>query len=148
MSIHPTHSCGPECLRDHLWFLFQGLTGTRVLCGYNSHNLVPELPKQASLEEFCHKISDHVAGWTPLDGEFLLFDPVCYKIVPDVDVLRAFTTRSLAIPFEEYGTLVVLVNDVLADFVSLSLDKVACPTDGWHTVIYSHQFCLGGASGV
>jgi hypothetical protein len=45
MSIHPTHSCGPECSRDHSSFLLQVLAGTRVLCGYNSHDLVPELPK-------------------------------------------------------------------------------------------------------
>ena len=92
MSIHPTHSCGPDCLRDHSLLLFHVLTGTRVLYGYNSHNLVPELPKQASLEGFRHKISDHVAGWTPLDGEFLLFDPVGDEVVPDIDVLCAFAT--------------------------------------------------------
>ena len=49
VSIHPTHSCGPVTLRDHSLFLLQVLSGTRVLCWDNAHDLVPELPEQGAL---------------------------------------------------------------------------------------------------
>ena len=95
-----------------------------------------------------HKIGDHVTGWAPLNSEFLLFDSIRYEVVTDIDVIRALAARGFAILFEEYGTPIVLIDNILTDFVSLSLDKLSCPTDGWHTVIYSHQSGLGGASGV
>ena len=63
-----------------------------------AHDLVSELSEQSSLERFRHKIGDHVAGWAPLDCEFLLLDAIRYKVVADVDVLRAFTARGFAVP--------------------------------------------------
>ena len=69
-----------------------------MLCRDNAHDLVAELPEQGSLEGFCHKIGDHVAGWAPLDCEFPLLDAIRYKIVADVDVLRAFAARGFAVP--------------------------------------------------
>jgi hypothetical protein len=60
--------------------------------------LVSELPKQASLSGLHQNIRNHVTGGAPLDSEFLLVNPICYKEIVDVDVLRAFAARGFAMP--------------------------------------------------
>jgi hypothetical protein len=106
-----------------------------VLRWDNSHDLVSEFSKQGSLSGLRHKISDHVAGGAPLDCEFLLFDSIRYKVVADVDMLRAFTAQGLAIPFQEHGTTIVLIDNVLMDLPSLCLDEISRPADCWHAVV-------------
>jgi hypothetical protein len=132
-----THSCGPEYSQDHSCFL-NVLTGTRALSWDYSHNLVMELLEQCSLGGLGHKIGDHIAGWAPLNGELLLLYPICDKVVTDIDVLRALAAQDFVIVFQEYGTPVVLVNNIFSDFASLCLHKVSRPAYGWHTVIHSN----------
>jgi hypothetical protein len=138
----PTHSCGPVRLRDHACFLLRGLAVTRALSRDHTHDLVAELLEEGALSGLCHKI-DHIAGVAPLDSELLLLYPVGNQIVADIDVFRALAAGGFAILFQQHGTTIVLIDNVLTDFTSLSLDKVSSPADGWHTVIYTHKlgFC-------
>jgi hypothetical protein len=95
--------------------------------------------EEGALSGLCHKIGDHIAGWAPLDSELLLLYPVSNKIVPDIDVLSALAAGGFAILFQQHGTAIVLVDNVLTDFSSLSLDKVSSPADGWHAVIDTNE---------
>jgi len=63
-----------------------------------------------------------------------------------MNVLRPFTTGHLTILLQKNSTLIVLEHDVLLDLVSLRQHEVPCPTNRWHTIIYSHQLGLGGAA--
>ena len=141
--ISITHSCGPECSRDQTLFPFQILTETRALSWDNSHDLVSKLPKESYLSGQCHKVGNHVAGWTPLDSEFLLIYLIRYKVITDVNMLCALAARCFAILYQKHGTSFVLIENVLSDVTSLSLDKISCPADGWHAVIHSDQLGFG-----
>jgi hypothetical protein len=65
----------------------------------------------------------------------LFIYPICKKEVTDVDMLCALADRSLAIPFEKDGTLIVLIDDVLGDLIALGFQEISCPAYGWHAVI-------------
>jgi hypothetical protein len=111
------------------------LSGTRALRRDYSHDLVAELPEKSALGGLGHKVDDHIAGGAPLHGHLLLFYPIRHKEVTDVDVLRALAAPSLAIPFQKDSAFIVLVDNVLAYLLALSLQEIACPADGWHAVI-------------
>jgi hypothetical protein len=69
---------------------------------------VSELLEQSALEErFSHKVSNHEASGTPLRIEFFSTDTIGCKEVSDVDVLRTFSARGLAILFKENSALVL-----------------------------------------
>jgi hypothetical protein len=64
-------------------------------------------------------------------------------------MLCAFTARSFPVFLEENGTLVVLVNDVVIDHVTLGFHKVSRSAYySWHEVVRSNYLGLGGAPGV
>ena len=124
------------CL-DSLWLLLLlRFPGTWALCWDYSHYLVLELLEKSALGGFGHEVGNHIAGWAPLHGQLLFINPIRYKEVADMDMLRALAARSLAIPFEKDGTFIVLVDNVFSDLVALGLQEISCPADGWHTIIY------------
>ena len=60
----------------------------------------------------------------------------------------ALATGSFAILLQQHGTLIVLEDNVLTNTITLGFQKVSRPQDGWHQIIHSNEFRLGGASSV
>jgi hypothetical protein len=58
---------------------------------FNSHYLVSELFEEGTLDWFSHVVRNHLLSGAPFNTQFLVGDPVCYKEVSDVGMLRAFT---------------------------------------------------------
>ena len=68
---------------------------------------------------------------------------VSHKKIVDVDVSGPLAAGSPAILFQENSTLVVLVDSRVGDLEALGLQKVTCPEDLGHHIIYTDQFGLG-----
>jgi hypothetical protein len=120
----------------------------RALSRDYSHDLVSEFLEECALGGLRHEVGDHIAGRAPLNSELVLLDPVCYKEITDVDVFGALAARGFPILLQQHSAAVVLIDNILADFSSLGLDKVSSPADGWHAVIYTNELCFRGASSV
>jgi hypothetical protein len=93
-------------------------------------------------------VGHHSTVLAPLNSDLLLLDLVGDRKIPDVDVLGALAAGGFAILFQQHCTAIVLVDNVFADFPSLSLDKVSCPADGWHAVINTNELCFRRAASV
>jgi hypothetical protein len=65
-----------------------------------------------------------------------------------VNVFGALAARSLLVLLEKDGTLVVLEQDVVLDFVALGSHEQTCSTCRRHEVVGSHAFSLRGAASV
>ena len=94
-----------------------------------SHNLVSESSEQSTFKRLGSEISDHIPCGAPIHRQLTLLDAVGNKEKANVNMLRALAARSLAILFEKYGTVVVLVKEILLDLIALSFNKIPCPTD-------------------
>jgi len=58
------------------------------------------------------------------------------------------STWRLTIVFQQYGTLIVLIYDIICDRLSLFLEKIVCPKYQWHGIIYTNQFGFSWTSSV
>ena len=94
------------------------------------------------------KYSEHVLGWTPFHGQFVLLDPVGHEEIVNADVLRSLGTGSLAILLQQDGPLVVLENYALLHTIALRLQKIPRPQNCRHQIINSNNFRLRGTSSV
>jgi hypothetical protein len=56
--------------------------------------------------------------------------------------------QTFPILLQKNGVLVVLVQNVVLDVITLRFHEVACPADHWHEVISSNDLCFHGALGV
>jgi hypothetical protein len=130
---------------EKLILIALGLSRSWTPRGSDSHDLITELLEKSSLSRFCHEVSDHVLRRTPFDREVLLADPISYKIVSDVDMLRALTARCFAVLLHENGALVVLIDNVFADCVSLCFQEIARPQYCWHAIIHANDLGFRGA---
>ena len=130
-----------------LWrLLLLTCPGTWALCWDYSHYLVSELLEKSALGGFGHEVCNHVSRRAPFHRQLLVLDPVGYKKISDVDMLRPLAARSFAVPLQEDGTLVVLVDDIVSDFISLGFHEISSPAYCWHQIIHTDQFGFRGAS--
>ena len=82
----------------------------------------PKFTEQRTLKRLRKEISNRVLGRTTALYRCLLFlDPIGDEEVSHVDMLRSLARREFPILLQEDGALVVLVDDVLLDFVALSM---------------------------
>jgi hypothetical protein len=110
---------------------------------------LPFLEKSSLEEGFSRKICDHVSCRTPNDRCFVVANLISDEEIANIHMLCAFTARSFPVFLEENGTLVVLVNDVVIDHVTLGFHKVSRSAYySWHEVVRSNYLGLGGAPGV
>jgi hypothetical protein len=91
----------------------------------------------------------HVSCRTPPNGRyFVVANSISDEEIANIYVLRVFAGRSFPVFLEENGTLVVLVNDVVVDRVTLGFHKVSRPAYSRHEVAGSNYLGLSGAPGV
>jgi hypothetical protein len=100
------------------------------------------------LKRFGEEVGHHVSGRTIFDPQLLLFNLIGHKEVANVNVLGASSTRCPPVFLQEHSTLIVLVDNVVFHFVTLSGDEIMGPNNQWHTIVHTYQFSFSGAFGV
>ena len=127
-----------------LWF-----PGTWVLGWDDSHDLVSKFLEKSALGGFGHEVCNHVSRRAPFHRQLLVLDPICYKKISDVDMLRPLAARSFAVPLQEDGTLVVLVDDTLYPWASMKYRvqhiagiKSSTPTSSASVELLVFNFCF------
>jgi len=99
---------------------------------FDTHDDISEFSKGCTLKWFCHEICNHFCSRTPLDTQFAFCNSIGNEEVPDCNMPRAFAARGSSILLKKDRTLVVLVQDVLVNVVSLGFQELTRPKDGWH----------------
>ena len=87
------------------------------------HHLLLEVVKLSSMQGVCHVISDHLICQTISDVNVAFGLLVCDIEVSDVQVTRVLASTLASIGLKQYGTFVVLIEDILLDGISLHLEK-------------------------
>ena len=87
------------------------------------HNLLMEVVKLGSVQGFCHVISDHLICWTISDVNVAFGLLVSDVEVLDVQVMRVLVSTLASVGLKQHGTFVVLIEDILLDWISLHLMK-------------------------
>ena len=85
--------------------------------------LLMEVVKLASMQGFCHVISDHLICSTISDVNVAFGLLVGNIEVLDVQVTRALASTLASVGLEQHVTFVVLIEDILLDGMSLCLEK-------------------------
>ena len=87
------------------------------------HYLLMEAIKLGSMQGFCHVISNHLISWTIFNVN-VAFGLLSSDIeVSDIQMTRVLASTLVSIGPEQRGTLVVLIEDILLDWISLCLKK-------------------------
>ena len=87
------------------------------------HYLLTEAIKLGSIQGFCHVISDHLICWTIFNVNVAFGLLIGYVEVLDVQMTRALASTLASIGHKQHGTFVVLIEDILLDWISLCLEK-------------------------
>jgi hypothetical protein len=132
-------------VQAYWWTEHQKIKGSDnvVVC----HDEGSELLKQFSLQGFTHVVSTHLHGGQILNIQVVLGHLITQEEVPNIQSPCPLTGTLLAIGFQNNGTLVVLVEDVVLDGVSLCLHEELGPQYHSDRIISANQLSLGAASG-
>ena len=76
-----------------------------------------------SMQLFCNVISDHLICWTIFDVNVAFGLLVSDVEVSNVQMMRVLASTLASIGLEQHGTFVVLIKDILLDWISLYLKK-------------------------
>ena len=87
------------------------------------HCLLMEAVKLSSMPGFCHVITNHLTCWTIFDVNVALGLLISDVEVLDVQMMRVLASTLASIGLEQHGTFVVLIEDILLDWISLCLVK-------------------------
>ena len=87
------------------------------------HNLLLEVVKLGSVQGFCHVISNHLVCQTIFDVNVAFGLLVSDIEVSDVQMTRVLASTLVSVGLKQHGALVVLVEDILLDRISLYLEK-------------------------
>ena len=100
------------------------------------------------MQGFCLVISDHLVGWTIFNVN-VTFDLLIRKVeVLDVEMTRALACTLASISLEQHSTFIVLVWDILLDWISLCSEEQSCPHRLGDIFISGNNFHFGRTSGV
>ena len=84
------------------------------------HYLFTEAIKLGSMQGFCHVISDHLVCQTIFDVNVAFGLLISDVEVSDVQMMRALASTLVSVGLEQHGAFVVLIEDILLDWISLS----------------------------
>ena len=88
-----------------------------------SKNCASEHAEFLALQWLCHEIRNHLVSWTVFYSHISFLNIVCDKEISNIDCSTAFSSASLPILLQKNSTLIVLVDDVLFNCISLCLHK-------------------------
>ena len=87
------------------------------------HNLLMEDFELGSMQGFCHAISNHLVCQTIFDVNVAFGLLVGDVEVSDVQMMRVLASTFVSIGLKQQGAFVVLIEDILLDWISLCLKK-------------------------
>ena len=87
------------------------------------HYLLTEAIELGSMQEFCHVISNHLICRTIFDVNVAFGLLIINIEVSDVQMMRVLASTLASVCLEEHGSFVVLIEDILLDWISLGLEK-------------------------
>ena len=83
------------------------------------HYMLTDAIELGSMQGFCHVISDHLICWTIFDVN-VAFDLFVGDVeVLDVRMMRVLASTLMSIGLERHGTFVVLIENILLEWISL-----------------------------
>ena len=100
-----------------------GLSWHWILSRDYAHDLISENIEQSSLEWLGYEVPDHISGWTPYQWHIALWNPIGDKEIPNVYVFSALSDQSLSIILQKNRAPFFLKQNVVQDYVSLSLQR-------------------------
>ncbi len=89
-----------------------------------SHDHVPELPEQVSLKGLSKEITNHLQRRAMADHDALGLNPDFHPEVSDVDMPQFGPRGHATLSFQLNRTLVILIEDVLRNFISLCFKEI------------------------
>jgi len=92
--------------------------------------------------------SNHFVGRAAMNLDVSFFNLVCQKEITNVKGTGAFSGTVLTIFQEKDGAFVVLVKNIVLNFVALGFHKKFGPEDKLRHVICTNKFGLGAAASV
>ena len=81
--------------------------------------LLTEAVKLGSMQGFCHIITDHLVCWKIFDVNVAFGLLIGDIEVSDVQMTRVLASTLASVGLELHGTFVVLIEDILLDWISL-----------------------------
>ena len=78
----------------------------------------------------------------PEDRELVLIDPIYNEEITHVNMFRSLAAWGFSVFLKKDRTFVVLIQNIVLDFLSLSLHEIRCPAYRWHEVIRSNNLGL------
>ena len=105
-----------------------------------SHDLLAKLLEKLALQWFGEVVSDHFLSGQIFDHDIAFLHLICNKKVTNVNCSGPLARALLTVVFQQNGALVVLIKNVLRDFVALGFQKQLGPKNWGGTVIHSDQF--------
>ena len=108
-----------------------------------SHDLLPVLGEQLSLQWFGEIISGHFQCGAIINCQVPLLDLICKEEITNVDSAGALTGTFLTVFEEQNGAFVVLVKDVLLNLITLGFHKMFGPQNRTGNIVSTYQFVSG-----
>ena len=87
------------------------------------HYLLMEAIKLGSMQGFCHVISNHLICQTIFDVNVAFGLLIGNVEVSDFQMTRGLASTLVSIGLEQHGTVVVPIEVILLDWISLCLEK-------------------------
>ena len=87
------------------------------------HYLLMEAIKLGSMQGFCHLISDHLICWIIFDVDVAFGLLIGNVEILDVQMMRVLASTLASVGLEQHGTFVVLIEDILLDWISSCLEE-------------------------
>ena len=105
--------------------LIQDCSNHQLGCNWQMHYLLMEAIKIGSMQRSCHVLPGHLICWTMFNVNMSFGLLINNVEVSDVEMSRVLgcTPMSIGLCLEQHSRLVVLVWDVLLNWVSLHLKE-------------------------
>ena len=107
----------------HNVMLSQHCSHHKLGCNWQMCYLLMEAIKLGSMQGGCHVIFNHLICQTIFDVN-VAFDLLISNIeLSDAQMTRVLANTLASIGLEQHGTLVLLIEDIILDWISLCLEK-------------------------
>ena len=101
--------------------------------------------KETALEWFSEKISKHGCSRTVDNVDVFGDDAVLHEKIANVYVAGFLAGGRAPVAFEKHGTLIVLMENVVGECVTLGTEKHTGPNGGGEEIASANDFSFGGA---
>ena len=108
----------------------------------DTKDYIMTMMKLRSLQFFREIITNHVQSGTELYRCLLLHDPISDEIVSDIDVASPLATVLSAILIQFNVTLIILLDNIFMDIISLILQEVSGLDHLCKDIAYSNKLVL------